>query len=107
MDQPQSGAEYITAIRAKLVCDRCGRYVGSLAESRYLPPPYPIAVGAIGPDDEVAAQIRFEWHMVGRLSEGAFAIRHPQSRDRCVSVREWYDERAEDGAEDDEDNDDD
>lgn len=88
--QPGTLAEFIEAIRGGLVCDRCGRYVGSLAPSRYLPAPYPVALGKIGADDEVAALVGFEWYMLGLLHEGAFTIRHPQRRGACVSVREWY-----------------
>jgi hypothetical protein len=94
--QPQTLSEYIALIREHLVCDNCGRYTGSLAESKYLPPPYAIAVDKVGPDDEVSALIAFEWHMLGLLRQGLFAIRHPQSKGRCVTVREWYDERADD-----------
>jgi hypothetical protein len=105
---PQNIPEYVAAIRARLVCDRCGKYVGSLTESTYLPPPYPIAAGAAGPDDEVAAMVSFEWHMANKLSDDIFTIRHPQSKGRCVSVRQWYDERGDDddGVEDDDDDDD-
>ncbi|HEY8172633.1 MAG TPA: hypothetical protein VIH21_06065 [Dehalococcoidia bacterium] len=87
--QPQSLAEFIDAIRAELVCDRCRRYIGSLAATQYLPPPYPVALDKIGADDEVAALIGFEWHMVGMLREGKFTIRHPQRDGGCVSIREW------------------
>lgn len=87
--QPQTIAEFIEAIRAGLVCDRCGRYIGSLGATRYLPPPYPVALDRIGADDEVAALIGFEWHMVGLLRDGKFTIRHPERDGQCVSVKEW------------------
>ncbi len=87
---PRTMAEFIDAIRAGLVCDRCGRYVGSLAAKRYLPPPYPIALDKIGADDEVAALVGFEWHMLGLLRDGGFTVRHPQRRGACVSIRDWY-----------------
>ena len=41
---PKTLAELIAEVRAGLVCDRCGKYVGSLAAKRYLPPPYPVAL---------------------------------------------------------------
>jgi hypothetical protein len=87
--QPTTVNEFIEAIRRGLICDRCGRYIGSLAAHRYLPPPYPVALGKIPPDDEVSALVGFEWHMLNRLREGNFVIRHPQGRGRCVSLREW------------------
>lgn len=89
MSQPKKIAEYIDEIRAGLVCDRCSRYVGSLAQKQYLPPPYPVALDKIGADDEVAALVGYEWHMLGLLREGRFTIRHPQREDRCISIREW------------------
>jgi hypothetical protein len=103
--QPQTIAEFIEAIRAGLVCDRCGRYIGSLGTSRYLPPPYPVALDKIGADDEVAALIGFEWHMVGLLRAGKFTIRHPEREGRCVSMREWarYDDEDDEGLDSDED----
>jgi hypothetical protein len=101
--QPRTIGEYVEAIRAGLVCDRCGRYVGSLGPSRYLPPPYPIALDRLGPDDEVEALVGFEWHMLGRLRQGNFAIRHPQQDGHCVSIRDWAagdDDNADDEDED-------
>jgi hypothetical protein len=95
---PTTLPEFIEAIRAGLLCGLCGRYIGSLGPASYAPPPYPIALDKIGPDDEVAAQVGFEWHMLGRLREGNFIIRHPAVDGRCVSVREWLareDEEAE------------
>jgi hypothetical protein len=86
---PTTFAEYIDAIRAELVCDRCRRYVGSLAARRYLPPPYPVAVGGVGPDDEAQALVNFEWHMVGLLRAGKFVIRHPERDGQCITYREW------------------
>lgn len=96
-------SDYISEIRRDLVCDQCGRYVGSLSASKYVPPPYPIAIERIEEDDEAATLIGFEWHMLGLLRQGKFTIRHPQSKGRCVSIREWYAEQdeaevAEDGA---------
>lgn len=102
MDAPRTAADFIETIRAGLVCDRCGRYVGSLDAKRYLPPPYPVAVEST--DDEVSALIAFEWHMLARLRQGAFTIRHPQRDGRCVSMREWL--AREDGADDREQDDD-
>lgn len=95
--------EFITAIREGLVCARCGRYVGSLAAKTYLPPPYPVALDRIGADDEVAALVGFEWHMLGRKRQGNFTIAHPERDGTCVSVREWLassDEAEEDDAPD-------
>lgn len=102
---PKSLAEFIDAIRAGLTCGRCGRYVGSLAAKRYLPPPFPIALDKIPADDEVAALIGFEWHMLGRMRDGNFTIMHPERDGQCVSIREWLasddddDEYDEDGGE--------
>ena len=87
--QPTTLAEFIEAIRAGLVCVRCGRYIGSLGAKKYLPPPYPVALDKISSDDEVAALVGFEWHMLGRLREGNFTIRHPEVDGRCVTMREW------------------
>lgn len=87
--QPKSLQEFIAALRAGLVCDRCGRYVGSLAATRYLPPQYPVALDRMTVEDEAEALIGFEWHMLGRLREGNFVIRHPQIDGRCVTWREW------------------
>jgi hypothetical protein len=87
MENPSTPAELIERIREGLVCDRCRKYVGSLAARRYLPPPYPVAIDGAG--DETAALIGYEWHMLGGLMQGAFTIRHPQLDGRCVSMREW------------------
>ena len=95
-DTPGTLGDYIRAIRGGLVCDRCGRYIGSLAETRYLPPPYPIALASAPENDEAAAIAGFEWHMLGLLRQRKFTLRHPQSKGRCVSVREWYAEQHED-----------
>lgn len=92
---PKTLTEFIDAVRAGLVCDRCGTYVGSLAQKRYLPPPYPIALDKIGSDAEVEALIGFERHMVDLLRKGNFTIRHAQKEGRCVSVREWREADAE------------
>jgi len=93
--QPKTIGEYIDEIRKGLVCGRCGRYVGSLAAKKYLPPPYPVAVGAIPPDDEVSSLVAFEWHMLGLLRGGNFTLRHPERDGRCVTMREWLaDEEA-------------
>jgi hypothetical protein len=86
----------IAEARAGLVCDRCGKYVGSLARGRYLPPPYPVAVDRISPEHEVEALLAFELHLVGRLRRGNFVIRHPQRDGRCISVREWLEGDDED-----------
>jgi hypothetical protein len=98
--QPQTVTEFIDAIREGFVCDRCGRYVGSLGHTRYLPPPYPIALDKITADDEVAALVGFEWHMLGRLREGNFTLRHPQLDGHCSSLREWAAGSGDDGEDD-------
>jgi len=89
MVQPRTLASLIEEARSGLVCDRCGRYVGSLAERTYLPPNYPVAVSKDRLDDEVGALVAFELHMIERLRAGNFTIRHPQKDGRCVSIREW------------------
>lgn len=99
--QPSTLPEFIDAIRAGLVCARCGRYIGSLGAATYLPAPYPVALDKITSDDEVSALIGFEWHMLGRLRDGNFTIRHPEVEGRCVTMREWL--AHEHGLEDDED----
>lgn len=99
-ETPKTVQEFITAIRQGLVCDRCGRYVGSLAPKRYLPPQYPVALDRIGADDEAEALIGFEWHMLNRMRGGNFVIRHREIDGRCVSYREWLE-----SGEDDEDDD--
>ena len=103
VQQPKTLAEFITEIRGGLVCDRCGKYVGSLAERRYLPPPYPVALEQITPDNEVEALIAFERHMLNRMRNGNFTIRHPQVDGKCATFREWI-EREDDDYEDEEDN---
>ena len=95
-DASHTLGDYIREIRSELVCDRCGRYIGSLSASRYVPPPYPVAIEHIDGDDEAATLIGFEWHMLGLLRQNKFTIRHPQSKGRCVSIREWYAEQDED-----------
>lgn len=101
--QPKTFSEFIDAVRAELVCDRCGRYVGSMDAERYKPAPYPVALGKIDADHEAEALVGFEWHMVGLLRQTAFAVRHPEHDGRCVSFREW----AAANASEDEDEDDD
>jgi hypothetical protein len=88
-EQPRTLAEFIDAIRAGLICDRCGRYVGGLSRGRFRPAPYPVALDKIGAEDEAEALIGFEWHMVDLLRRGNFVIRHPQRDGRCVTLREW------------------
>jgi hypothetical protein len=87
--QPTTLPEFIEAIRAGLVCERCGRYIGSLGSQKYVPPPYPVALDKITSDDEVAALVGFEWHMLGRLRDANFTLRHPEIDGRCVTMREW------------------
>lgn len=91
------------------MCGRCGRYIGALAPTRYKPAPYAVALDKIGADDELAALVGFEWHMVQRLRDGNFVLRHPERDGVCVSMREWLrdadddddgDEPEEDDAED-------
>lgn len=98
---PRTLSEFIDAIRGSLVCDRCGKYIGGLARKRFLPAPYPVALGRIGADDEAEALIGFEWHMVGLLRDGKFVLRHAQLEGRCVSFREWA--ARDDGVADDDD----
>jgi hypothetical protein len=103
--QPTTVPEFIEAIRAGLVCERCGRYIGSLGATTYLPPPYPVALDKITADDEVSALVGFEWHMLGRLRDGNFTIRHPEIDGACVTMREWLardDEEGNDEEEEDE-----
>ena len=99
-DTSRSLSDYIREIRGGLVCDRCRRYVGSLSNARYVPPPYRIAIERIEADDEASTLIGFEWHMLGLLRQGKFTLRHPQSKGRCVSIREWYAEQEESDDED-------
>jgi hypothetical protein len=89
VQQPNTLAEFIDAIRAGLVCDQCGRYVGGLARQRFRPAPYPVALDKIGADDEAEALVGFEWHMVNLLRQGKFVIRHPQRDGGCITFREW------------------
>lgn len=87
--QPSTLAEFIEAIRAGLVCVRCGRYIGSLGTGRYLPPPYPVALDKIDANGEVAALVGFEWHMLNLVRDGRFTIGHPERDGKCISLREW------------------
>ncbi|MBI5289354.1 MAG: hypothetical protein HY873_10335 [Chloroflexi bacterium] len=98
-DVPRTMAEYIEAIRAGLVCERCGRYVGSLAAKAYLPPLFPIAFEDIPADDEARSLIQFEWHLLGMMRQGKFVIRHPEKDGKCVSVREWAESDDDEDAE--------
>jgi hypothetical protein len=97
---PGSITEFIAAIREGLVCERCKRYIGSLGETTYVPPPYPVALDKITSDDEVAALVGFEWHMLGRLRDGNFTIRHPEIDGRCATMREWLTHEHDDDDED-------
>lgn len=99
---PRRVSDVIAEIRGGLVCARCGKYIGSLAEWRYLPPPYPVAIGPLASDDEVDALIGFEWHMLGLMRAGKFVIRHPERDGHCVTFREWIasDDDGEDDARD-------
>ena len=99
IEAPRSLAEYIETIRAGLICNRCSRYVGSLAESRYLPPLYPIAFEEVPSDDEARSLVSFEWHLLGMLRQGKFVIRHPERDGTCISMDQWAeddDEREDD-----------
>ncbi|MDE3097063.1 MAG: hypothetical protein KGK07_13830 [Chloroflexota bacterium] len=93
---PRTLQEFISALRSGLVCDRCGRYVGSLSPERYVPPPYPVGLDRIGDGEEVQALIGFEWHMLRRMQEGNFVIRHPERDGACITYREWVDAEDED-----------
>lgn len=94
--------DLIAEIRGGLVCERCGKYIGSLAAKRYLPPPYPVALDRIPADDEAEALIGFEYHMLGMLRRGKFVIRHPERDGQCVSFREWVESEDDDDDGDDE-----
>ena len=96
--QPRTIQEFISELRASLVCDRCGRYVGSLSPERYVPPPYPVGLDRIGDGEEVQALIGFEWHMLQRMQEGNFVIRHPARDGQCITYRDWIAAEDEDDA---------
>ena len=104
-ETPKRIGDFITEIRTGLVCARCGKYIGSLAPRRYLPPPYPVALEPISSDDEVDALIGFEWHMLGLLREGRFVIQHPERDGHCITFREWMESDDEEDANDDADDD--
>jgi hypothetical protein len=97
---PTTLRDYIETIREAFVCARCGRYVGSLAASEYVPPPYPVAVEDVPEDDEVRSLVTFEWHMLGLLRQGRFTLTHPQKGGVCVSAAEWARDGDEDEGED-------
>jgi hypothetical protein len=101
MGQPRTVGDLIDEARKGLTCDRCGRYVGSLAERTYLPPAYPVAVSKDRLDDEVGALVTFELHMIDRMRRGNFMIRHPQKDGRCVTIEEWLADDDEDDESDD------
>jgi hypothetical protein len=101
MSQPRTVGDLIDEARNGLTCDRCGRYVGSLAERTYLPPAYPVAVSKDRLDDEVGALVTFELHMIDRMRRGNFVIRHPQKDGRCVTIEEWLADDDEDEEPDD------
>jgi hypothetical protein len=100
MTGPRTLADLIEEARNGLVCDRCGRYVGSLADKSYLPAAYPVAVSRERLDDEVGALVTFELHMIDRMRRGNFTIRHPQKDGRCVSIQEWLADEESDGPQD-------
>lgn len=100
-EAPRSLAEYIETIRDGLVCNRCGRYVGSLTTNRFIPPLYPIAFEDVPPDDEARSLVSFEWHLLGMLRQGKFVIRHPEREGACISIEQWAAEEEDDGEEDD------
>jgi hypothetical protein len=89
MGAPRTLTEYIETIREGFVCARCGKYVGCLAASEYVPPPYPVAVEDTPADDEARSLVTFA---------------HPQRDGLCISAQEWA--RGEDEDEDDEVDDD-
>jgi hypothetical protein len=86
--------QMIEELRAGLVCDRCGRYVGSLGPTKYRPAPYPVALDRLTDEDEVPVLIGFERYMLALLREGKFTLRHPQVDGRCATVAEWAAARA-------------
>jgi hypothetical protein len=98
--QPRTLAEFIDAVREGLVCERCGKYVGGIAQKQFLPAPYPVALDKIGVDDEAEALIGFEWHMVQLVREGVFVVRHPERDGACITFREWADDDDDEGGED-------
>jgi hypothetical protein len=89
MGAPRTLTEYIETIREGFVCARCGKYVGCLAASEYVPPPYPVAVEDTPADDEARSLVTFEWHMLGLLRQGKFTLAHPQRDGLCISAQEW------------------
>jgi hypothetical protein len=93
---PRTLREHIDVIREGMVCERCGRYIGSLAPDSYLPPAYPVAVEDSSPEDEVRALVAFEWHLLGMMRQGKFVIRHPERDGVCVSIEEWGRDEEED-----------
>lgn len=93
---PTTLTDYIETIRAGYVCSRCHRYVGSLANSEYVPPPYPVHVDGLSEQDEVQALVRFEWHMLGLLNQRKFTLAHPERDGVCVPIAEWSREDPED-----------
>jgi hypothetical protein len=96
---PRTLAEYIEAIREAFVCSRCGRYVGSLAASEYVPPPYPVGVEDVPADDELRSLVTFEWHMLGLLRQNRFTLTHPHKDGQCVSAAEWARDEEDEGEE--------
>ena len=80
----------VATIRDGLVCGRCGRYVGHLSDTQYLPPIYPIAMRDDA-DDEGRALLEFEWHLLGMLRQGNFSLVHPERDGVCVTLEEWAD----------------
>jgi hypothetical protein len=86
--QPQTLGDFVEVLHREYVCERCQKYVGSVSRERYLPAPYPVAVGALQ-DDEVAALVGFEWYMLGLMRDGKFVLRHPERHGACISFREW------------------
>ncbi len=82
-----------------MVCCRCGNYVGTLGTKRYLPPPYPIGLDRLTPEDEAGVLVGFEAHLIGRMRQGNFRISHPQVGGRCSTFREWSESDPDDGGE--------
>lgn len=78
----------IATVRDGLVCGRCGRYVGQLSATQYLPPIYPIAMRDDS-DDEGRALLEFEWHLLGMLRQGNFSLVHPERNGVCLTLEDW------------------
>jgi hypothetical protein len=48
-----------------------------------------VAFGDVPLEDEARSLVSFEWHMLGMLRQGKFALCHPERDGECISLEDW------------------